>query len=113
MAMMSDVPMPLAALRTQLASAVDIVVQTARLATGARKVTHITEVVEFSHDEARYLLRDLFARRFGAAPDGSPTDELVPTGALPASHGRIREHGLELPVTMLEAHRNTKEATHA
>jgi pilus assembly protein CpaF len=116
MAMMSDVPMPLAALRTQLASAVDIVVQTARLATGARKVTHITEVVEFSLEEGRYVLRDLFVRKFRSEADGSPLDELLPTGALPAAHGRIREHGLELPVTMLEAHRHArhaKEAGHA
>jgi pilus assembly protein CpaF len=108
MAMMSDVQMPLAALRVQLASAVDVVVQTSRLASGARKVTHITEVVEFSPEQGRYVLADLYVRRSKAGPDGSHGDELVPTGALPSSRGRIHEHGLELPVTMLDAHRDGK-----
>ena len=45
MAMMSDVDMPLQALRIQLASAVNIIVQVSRLQDGSRKITHITEVL--------------------------------------------------------------------
>ena len=44
MALMSDVDMPIAALRAQIASAVDIIVQVSRCEDGARQITHITEV---------------------------------------------------------------------
>ena len=47
MAMMSDVEMPLAALRVQLASAVNIICQVSRLQDGSRKITHVTEVIGF------------------------------------------------------------------
>ena len=47
MAMMSDVDMPLAALRAQVGSAIDVVVQTARLQDGSRCVTHISQVVGY------------------------------------------------------------------
>jgi pilus assembly protein CpaF len=103
MAMMSDLSMPLVALRLQLGSAVDVIVQTSRLASGARKVTHVTEVVGFSQDDNNYIVNDLFRREYERAPDGTMIDRLMPTGMLPEAHARIREHGLELPEPMLEA----------
>jgi pilus assembly protein CpaF len=103
MAMMSDLSMPLVALRVQLGSAVDVIVQTSRLASGARKVTHITEVVGFSQETNSYVISDLFRREYERSADGSMQDRLLPTGILPEAHARIREHGLELPEAMLEA----------
>jgi pilus assembly protein CpaF len=103
MAMMSDLAMPLVALRVQLASAVDVIVQTARLQSGARKVTHITEVQSFSHETGSYLVSDLFRREYTRDAGGELRDQLLPTGNLPEAHARIREHGLELPAEMLEA----------
>jgi pilus assembly protein CpaF len=103
--MMSDLSMPLVALRVQLGSAVDVIVQTARLASGARKVTHITEVVGFSQETASYLITDLFRREYERGPNGDLVDRLVPTGRLPEAHARIREHGVELPEAMLHASR--------
>jgi pilus assembly protein CpaF len=103
MAMMSDLSMPLVALRLQLGSAVDVIVQTSRLASGARKVTHITEVVGFSQETNNYLVNDLFRREYARDAAGNLCDQLVPTGILPEAYQRIREHGLELPAAMLEA----------
>jgi pilus assembly protein CpaF len=103
MAMMSDLSMPLVALRLQLGSAVDVIVQTSRLASGARKVTHITEVVRFCQETGSYLVNDLFRREYERDADGGLRDRLVPTGNLPEAYGRIREHGLELPEAMLQA----------
>jgi pilus assembly protein CpaF len=65
MALMADVELPLLALRAQVASAVDVVVQVERLRGGERVVTHIAEVDELDRD-GRYALRDLFIRRRGA-----------------------------------------------
>ena len=50
MAMMSDIDMPLTALRFQLASAVNIICQVSRLQDGSRKITHITEVLGFDQE---------------------------------------------------------------
>ena len=110
MAMMNELQMPLFALRLQLVSALDLIVQMARHPDGSRKVTHISEVVEFSQTEGEYLLEDLFLRTYQARPDGTMHDELLPTGHLPRAYARIREHGFELPEAMLEAARRRKEA---
>lgn len=80
MALMSDVDIPMSALRAQIASAVDIVVQTARMPDGLRLVTHVTEVLGHGFD-AGYQLRDLFIRRSRKpALDGRPSSVLVRAG---------------------------------
>lgn len=89
MAMMSDVELPLHALRAQIASAVDVVVQVARLTDGTRRVTHVTEVLSLD-GEGRYQLQDLFVLerpRDGSAP------ALVATGASPACADELAAHG--------------------
>ena len=99
MAMMSDVDMPLAAMRAQIGSGIQIIVQVARLQDGSRKVTHITEVQGFDVEKQTYVLQDLFVRRYeGASPAES---ELVATGIPPACLPQIEEHGLKLPEVML------------
>jgi len=113
MAMMNELQMPLMALRMQLVSAVDLIVQMSRLPDGSRKVTHISEVVEFSQKDGAYVLDDLFLRTYHARPDGTMGDELTPTGILPRAHARIRDHGYELPEVMLESARRRVEAGRA
>ena len=62
MAMMADIEMPLAALRAQIASAVDIVVQASRFRDGTRKITHISEMHGFDMAKGTYAINDLFFR---------------------------------------------------
>jgi pilus assembly protein CpaF len=66
MALMSGVEIPLQAIREQIAAAVDIVVQQARMADGSRKVTEIAEVTGI--ESGRILMQTLF--RFDAAAGG-------------------------------------------
>jgi pilus assembly protein CpaF len=99
MALMVGVELPLVALRAQLASAVDIVEQTARLRDGRRRVTHISEVVGL--DPARgYQLKDLFACPLTPRGPG----ELTPTGVLPDCLSLLLAHGLDVPRSVHEAH---------
>ena len=58
--MMADVGLPLAALRRQVAQAIDLVVQTARLHDGRRRITHISEVGLDEKTET-YRINDVFA----------------------------------------------------
>ena len=110
MAMMSDVQLPLSALRAQIASAIDVVVQTSRLPDGTRKVTHITDVVGYD-PEGGYQLADLYLRRYsGRGEDGSIGSSLVATGALPSNLDLFRGLGYDLPAGMLHAARRRGRA---
>jgi pilus assembly protein CpaF len=98
MAMMSDVDMPLSALRTQIGAGVQAIVQVSRLQDGSRKVTHITEVAGFDLSTQKYQLQDLFVRKYdGISADGKVLSELVSTGAVPGFLPQLEEHGVFLP----------------
>jgi pilus assembly protein CpaF len=104
MAMMSDVELPLAALRLQIASGVNVIVQVSRLSDGSRKVTHITEVAGFDINTGRYQLHDLFAREYGARDaQGRIPSELRPTGYMPTFVPHLHDHGKDLPRAVYEA----------
>lgn len=101
MAMMSDIDMPLAALRSQIASAVDLIVQVSRLRDGSRKISHVSEVLRFDSATGSYELQDLFVREYRSDGDGDGVEStLVPTRAVPRCAEKLREHGVELPAEM-------------
>jgi pilus assembly protein CpaF len=104
MAMMADIEMPLPAMRAQIASAVDIVIQAARFRDGTRKVTHISEIIGFDMAKGTYQINDLFLRKVkGVDADGRVLSKLVPTGNLPDCLETIRAAGLDVPGSVLEA----------
>jgi len=103
MALMSDVELPLIALRLQIASGVNVIVQVSREGDGSRKISHITEVVELS-EAGRYELQDLFVRDYrGLDARGSVLSELVPTGHLPTFLPALKSRGLDLPRGVYDA----------
>ena len=104
MCLMSDVEMPLTAMRMQIASGINILVQVSRLADGRRKLTHITEVLGFDASTGAYLLQDLFLRTYGGVlPGGEIQTALLPTGVMPRCAPQLQEHGVELPAAVLAA----------
>jgi len=104
MCMMSDIEMPLVAMRSQIGSGVNLVVQVSRLQDGSRKITHITEVLGFDLEASRYQLQDIFVRNYqGMGPGGEIVSDLAPTGILPECMEQLREHGVELPRAVYEA----------
>jgi len=103
MAMMSDVDIPLEAMRAQIASAINYIVQTSRLLDGSRCVTHITEVLDYDHVSG-YQLADVFLRRYhGRDDDGKVLSDFGPTGHVPGCVEMIRAMGLELPASVYQA----------
>jgi pilus assembly protein CpaF len=102
MCMMSDVNMPLPAIRMQIGSGIDVIVQVARLQDGSRKITHITEVAGYDVETRSYALRDLFVRAYdGLDAHGRVQSELVPTGLSPSFLPRLTALGVQLPAAML------------
>ena len=102
--MMSDIDMPLIAMRLQIASGIEMLVQVARYRDGSRKLSHITEVLGFDIDSSSYITQDIFVRNYlGLSPTGEVLSELVPTGILPRCLDALHEHGVDLPPAVYAA----------
>ena len=95
MVLMTGYELPLRAIREQIASAVDLIVHTARLKDGSRKIVNITEVYGMEDDEI--LTQDIFAFEQTAFRDGKIEGELKPTGIRPTFMRRFKTSGIQLP----------------
>jgi len=69
LAMMSKVELPLHALRAQIASAIDVIVQMTRFNDGRRALTQISEVLPLG-DDGKYRLREMFRYELAEGPAG-------------------------------------------
>ena len=89
MVLMTGYQLPLRAIREQIASAVDLIVHTARLKDGTRKIISMTEVYGIEDDEI--LTQDIFAfEQTGVREDGKIEGELTPTGHPADVHEPVR-----------------------
>ncbi len=95
MVLMTGYELPLRAIREQIASAVDLVVHTARLKDGTRKVVNITEVYGIEDDEI--LTQDIFTFEQTGIRDGKIEGRLAPTGVRPTFMDQFRKAGITLP----------------
>ena len=95
MILMTGYELPLRAIREQIASAVDLIVHTARLKDGSRKIVNITEVYGIDDDEI--LLQDVFVFEQTGVRDGKIQGNLQPTGIRPTFMSRFHSQGVELP----------------
>lgn len=90
LALMKGLDMPLQALRAQVASAIDIIVQAERFQDGSRKISYISEVLELS-PQGDYQTNDIFRYDPTASgakgPDGKPV--MLYTGAKPTFESQI------------------------
>jgi pilus assembly protein CpaF len=98
LSMMGDTNVPVMAIRRQIASAINIVVQIKRMNDGSRKITNISEVVPDVDEHGRYSLRDIYAFvQTGRGPDGKILGEHVPMGVLPSFFDEIELNRLPFP----------------
>jgi len=95
MVLMAGVELPLRSIREQIASAVDLIVHTARLKDGSRKVVNITEVYGIEDDDI--LMQDIFVFEQTDFVDGKILGQLKPTGIRPTFMGRFAARGMVLP----------------
>jgi enamine deaminase RidA (YjgF/YER057c/UK114 family) len=95
MILMTGYQLPLRAIREQIASAVDLIVHTARLKDGTRKITHITEIHGIEDDEI--LTQDIFAFEQTGMNDGKIEGRLQATGIRPTFMGQFARMGVLLP----------------
>jgi pilus assembly protein CpaF len=101
MVMMAKLDLPSRFIRQQMASVVHLLIQTARLSDGTRKVTHVSEVAGLS--DYRIRVQDIFVfEQTGVAADGHVTGRFRGTGASPNFLERLRVSGLPLSPKLFE-----------
>jgi pilus assembly protein CpaF len=97
--LLAGTELPSRAIRTQIASAVNVVVQTERLRGGARKVVSIAEVMGMR--EGEIVLQELFAfRQLGVSTDGRAVGYHTATGARSVFLQHFRSEGIEISESM-------------
>jgi pilus assembly protein CpaF len=92
--LMAGMDLPLRAIREQIASAVDVVVQLTRLRDGTRRVTHVTEVQGMEGETVTLQDAFLFDYSAGVDPTGRFLGKPLPTGVRPRFSDRFAELGI-------------------
>lgn len=96
MVLMAGFEMPVRAIREQISSAIELILQQSRLKDGSRKITYITEVQHMEGDVI--TTQDLFRfEQTGMDADGKLTGHFVSTGMQPSFMEKFQINGVELP----------------
>ncbi len=102
MVLTAGMDIPMQAIREQVASAIDLVVQLARLADGNRRVTSLTEISGMEGQVVTLQEIFVFNHKAGVDEEGRPQGSVQPTGIRPKFADRLAEVGLEIPPVLLE-----------
>jgi pilus assembly protein CpaF len=101
MVAMSGLDLPQRAVRNQVASAINVVVQLARLSDGRRRLTSLQEITGMEGEVI--TMQEIFHfERQGVDPEGRVKGEIVPTGLRPRFAEKLRVAGIELPMSLFE-----------
>ncbi len=101
MCLMAGMDLPVRAIREQIASAVDLIVQQARLRDGSRKVINVTEVQGMEGDVV--VLSDIFSFEQLGFEAGKVIGRLKPTGLRPKFMDKIEDASIHLPANIFGA----------
>jgi len=98
MIMMAGFELPIKAMRQQVASAVDMIVQTNRLQGGPRRVTHITEIVGTEQDTV--VMQDIYVyKQTGIDESSRARGHFEASGVRPNFMPRLESAGVRLPAS--------------
>jgi pilus assembly protein CpaF len=101
MCLMAGMDLPVRAIREQIASAVDLIVQQERLKDGSRKITNITEVQGMEGDVI--VMQDVFTFQQTGIENGKIVGRMKPTGIRPKFIHRFEVHNIYLPPNIFGA----------
>ncbi len=101
MVAMANLNLPDAAIRRQIASAIDVVLQVSRLSDGTRKVTALSEIVGMEGEVV--TMQDIFVfKKMGIGEKSEVLGEFMPTGIRPKFAERLTASGIRLPSDLFE-----------
>jgi pilus assembly protein CpaF len=93
---MAGMELPIKAMRQQISSAVDLIIQANRLQGGPRKVTSLTEVMGMEQDII--IMQDVFRyKQLGIDQNGRAFGQFEATGVRPTFVSRLEAAGIKLP----------------
>ena len=105
MVLMAGMELPVRAIREQVSSAIDLILQQSRIQDGSRKVTYITEVQKMEGDTI--VLQDLFRYvQTSIDENGKSVGTFVSTGLQPSFLDKFRLHGVEVPESFFQEKQN-------
>jgi pilus assembly protein CpaF len=98
---MAGLELPQRAVRSQIAAAIDVVIQLVRLSDGKRKLVGLEEITGMEGDVV--TMQEIFTlERHGIDKDGNVLADVVPTGIRPRFAEKLRLSGIELPEGIFE-----------
>jgi pilus assembly protein CpaF len=101
MILMAGIPLPSRAMREQVSSAIQVVIQIGRLPDGNRRIVSVSEIVGMEGDIIS--MQDIFTfERLGVNPEGEIRGRFRSTGVRPAFADRIEISGFTLPARLFE-----------
>ena len=101
MIMMGGFELPIKAMRQQISSAVDMIIQANRLQGGPRKITSITEVMSMEQDIV--IMQDIFRfKQLGIDQNGRAFGQFEATGVRPSFIHRLEAAGIKLPSNLFQ-----------
>src|SRR5690349_3166694 len=101
MAMMANLNLPEKAVRSQMASAVNVVVQISRFNDGTRRITHLSEITGMEEDIVS--MQDVFVfEKQGISKDGRVVGSFQATGIRPKFAERLKASGINVPSSWFE-----------
>jgi pilus assembly protein CpaF len=101
MIMMAGLELPIKAMRQQISSAVDLIIQANRLQGGPRKLTSITEVMNMEQDII--IMQDVFRyKQLGIDQNGRAFGQFETTGVRPSFVTRLEAAGIKLPSNLFQ-----------
>jgi pilus assembly protein CpaF len=101
MVALAGIEMPLKAMRSQIASAVNLIVQASRLQDGTRRMTSVTEITGMEGEVIS--MQEVFRfERLGVEPSGKIIGRFNATGLRSAYSDRFRQWGFDLPASIYE-----------
>jgi pilus assembly protein CpaF len=111
MVLMAGTELPTKAIREQVASAIDVIVHTARLSDGTRKVMKVAEITGIEGDTI--TLQDLFEfQQHGFDKDGRVVGEFVALGNVPRFIHELRQRGIETPMEIFRPKEGQRPLSH-
>jgi pilus assembly protein CpaF len=106
MVLMAGYELPVRAIREQIASAINVIVQLERMTDGSRKVTSVQEIQGMEGDTI--LLQEVFRFRPQLTAEGRQVGQMEATGLRPKFLERLKAHGVEVPAKILQASAATR-----
>ncbi len=110
MILMSEVELPIKAIRGYIESAIDIVISVERLSDGKRKVTNISEITGF--DGENIIIKDIFAfLKHGVTESNEVNGEFILYEDIPQIYEKIKNKGIVLDMFEPKTKKGTKKTT--